>query len=223
MLQLAVSAIRGVTLVAAVVPGAHFLTDAMENAFQGNDVVHDLFDSIGKLLENAAEIFAKIGNAIGVDNLAGVGEDKLKGSDFINGGGIIPKVLSNLFTHAPDAVSEFSKNPSSAIIPVGATVALMAADPKLASALHDEGVKGASTVVNVARQASQGAATAAQFTGEMANKLPNGGAKNAIVGVTNAAVRATTAAQTGFSTIGEHTGRLEKQINQRENLAVPAM
>ncbi len=219
MLQLAVAGLRTATLVAAVVPGAHFLTEAMENAFQGNEAVHDILQACGKLLESMGDIFAKIGNAIGVDNLSGVGEDKLTGADFTNGFGIIPKVLGNLANHAPDAVKLATDNPTPVIVGGGIALGVAALDPKLAVALHDEGAKGAATVVNVARQASQGAEKAAQFTADnIAPKLPEGGVRNAVAVAANA-VKSTSVI------MGAQTARLSAQMEDASmgRATAPAM
>jgi hypothetical protein len=166
MLQLAVSGIKAVTLVAVAMPGAHFLAGALENAFGVNDPLHDIFDAIGKWLESAADIFAKIGNAIGVDDLAGAGKDGLKGPDFYKNFGIIPKVIGNLAGNAPAAVDIASKNPTPAIIGGVTALAVASADTKFTTALHDEGAKVAGTVVNVARQAGNAITSTAQFAND---------------------------------------------------------
>jgi hypothetical protein len=183
MLQNIVNGAIGVgwtaTKVAVAVPALYFLSESLETVFQDNETLSNLFESIGKLIEGAGDIFAKIGNFIGVDHLAGVGEDKLTGENFTKGFGIIPTVLGNLAGQTPqgvesvgDAVELVKKDPTPFILGGTAALAVTALDPNLAVSLHDRGAQGAKTVINVASQVGQKATVAAQFTGDQVSKFP---------------------------------------------------
>lgn len=163
MLQHAVNGAKwivgGATLVAVATPGFDFLAEALENAFEANEAVHNFFENIGDILENAGEIFAKIGNAIGVNHLAGV--ENLTGESFTEGFGVIPDVMGNLAQQTPKVWNAVVENPGTALAGGALAVGLTSLDPKFASAVNDTERGFAKNVVNIANKAANTVQTAA--------------------------------------------------------------
>jgi hypothetical protein len=173
MLHVIGSVFKVVTACAVVIPVVDMFAEFAGKAVGLNSsATGDLIPPVGKVLANldgtqktiadiaiatqqffqyAAELSANIGNAIGVNHLAGV--PKLKVTDFTEHGGIIPKVLGNLFSFAPqvsDAVQEAVKPENLPIAAVGAGVSLIAASTfnEVPDGIHQ-------TVVNVAQKTAK--------------------------------------------------------------------
>jgi hypothetical protein len=221
MFQLAVSGVKGIVLVAAAIPGLHMLTDGLENVVQNNDIFKNLIDALSKVTDSIAKISADIGNAIGVDKLAGLNGLRLENGlpvkgltakSFTDNFGIIPKVIGNIAGQTPDAINEAMKNPTPVIVGGTAVLGLAALDPTIATSLHDEGARGAKTVVNVANKASQSLSSAAQFTGnQVASVMPNS--------VKQPLQKAAQFVDNASNTVGAHTARLSAQMEANETNA----
>lgn len=218
MLQLAVSGVKAVSLVAVAIPGMHMLTDALDNVAQDNEIFQNLIEALSTITDSIAKFAADIGNALGVDKLAGLDGVRIENglpvrglteNSFTDNFGIIPKVIGNVAGQTPDAINEAMQNPTPVIVGGTAVLGLTALDPAIATSLHDEGAKGAKTVVNVANKASQSLSSAAQFTGDqVASVMPNP--------VKQPLQKAAQFVGNASNTVGAHTARLAAQMEASE-------